>query len=272
MKQNCNDLLFRASECGNLMGTIGLTDKQKVKLNELADRKNDPKAKPLTTNMENELSELEDKLLNPEVPEGLQKYLTECYIQYHYGRSKKLENKYITKGLEVEKMSLDLYDVVCNKLGGVLVQNETRLNNEYITGKPDVFKGDTVLDLKSSWDLFTFFDSMDKVNKTYYWQLQAYMALTGLHKAELAYCLIDTPLALIHDEQRRLQWKMNAMDNDPEYVKACEEIEFNHQYPDIPKEKRVHVHYIERNEQDIQALYERVRFCRNWINKKFYQQ
>ncbi len=271
MKQNCNDLLFRAHGCGNLMVTIGLTDNQKSKLTELSDRKSDPKAKPLTANMVNELSELERKLNNPEIPDGLQKYLTEYYIQYHYGRTKKLENNYITKGLEVEKMSLNLYDVVCNKLGKTLEENHERFNNEYITGRPDVFKGDVVLDLKSSWDIYTFYDSMPKVNKTYYWQLQAYMALTGLQKAELAYCLIDTPLALIHDEQRRLQWKMNAMDNDPEYVKACEEIEFNHQYPDIPKEKRVHVHYIERNDQDIQALYDRVRFCRNWINEKFYK-
>lgn len=274
---NFDSYLFRCNSLSQIMVTIGLTDNQKARLIELSDRKENAeigKAKVLTTNMEIELSDLIRKNNSPELPEGLQKFLTECYINHHYGRSKKLTNKYVTKGLEVEKMSLDLYDGQKNKLGRILMLNEDRITNDWISGKPDILKEDgTVIDLKSSWDLFTFFDSKEKVNTTYYWQLQGYLALTGRNLAELAYCLIDTPLPLVHDEQRRLMWQMNAMtDNDPDYKEACEEIEFNHMYNDLEPSERIHIHYIKRNEEDIQRIYKRVELCRKWVNEKYYSQ
>lgn len=272
-----DSFLFRCNSLNQIMVNIGLTENQKARLIELSDRQELAavgKAKALTANMEIELSELIRKNDNPDLPEGLQKFLNECYIQHHYGRTKKLKNKYITKGLEVEKFSLDLYEMQKNKLGRQLRQNEQRINNAWISGKPDILKEDgTVIDLKSSWDLFTFFDSKEKVNNTYYWQLQGYLALTDRKLAELAYCLIDTPLPLVHDEQRRLMWEMNAMtDNDPDYKLACEEIEFNHMYNDLEPSERIHIHYIKRNDEDIQRIYKRVELCRDWVNKKYYSQ
>ncbi len=59
-------------------------------------------------------------------------------------------------------------------------ENEERITNEYITGVPDV-NTDVLIDVKSSWDAFTFFEKVvedELKNKDYYYQLQGYMWLT----------------------------------------------------------------------------------------------
>ena len=62
-----------------------------------------------------------------------------------------------------------------------------RIKNDWITGECDIFTGDTVIDIKSSWSLTTFplLASMGE-NSGYEWQLRAYMMLWDCPSAALA--------------------------------------------------------------------------------------
>lgn len=198
--------------------------------------------------------------------ETTKKYLVEVYIQRQYQREKDIENKYITKGLQVEEDSITLYS---QHKGRFFKKNESRFNNEYIAGTPDIILDNEIIDVKSSYDIFTFYNSkMGGLNKDYYFQLQGYMALTGAQKAKLVYCLVDTPNAIFLRELNSLKWQMGVVDDsDKLFQEAANKLEENMRYSDIPIEERVHEIDIERNDSDIQKLYTRIKECRKWINE-----
>lgn len=175
-------------------------------------------------------------------------FLLKEYIRVKYGRKYDIKSKYLKKGLAVEEDNITLYSRLKKKF---FKKNTERLSNEWIEGEPDLFEGEIILvalciiDLKSSWDIFTFYDTVlemvegakkdkikaekkaskkDKdtddepdnsiyfngVNPEYYWQLMGYKALTGASHSKLAYGLIDTPDALIEKEKASLLFEMGG--------------------------------------------------------------
>ena len=142
------------------------------------------------------------------------------------------------------------------------------MSNEFITGEWDILKNEIVTDIKTSWDIFSFFKAKNEtLNKDYYFQLHGYMSLTGAKSATLAYCLVNTPLNLIEQEKKNLWFKLNCPDLESiEYLAGCEEIERLSIYEDIPVNERVFEIEIERNEETIEAINKRVLECREWMN------
>jgi hypothetical protein len=200
-------------------------------------------------------------------------HLMECYVAQTYGRYKDVTNKYIEKGIVAEEDSIDLYSVVKKH---VFVKNTEVISNDHFVGTPDLYlgesihKADTVIDLKTSWDIFTFFGTMAKaLDKRYFWQLQAYMDLTGAKQAKLVYCLVNTPFKLIEDQKKNLMWTMAVIDPDADeaYQKACEQVEKNSVYDDIPMEKRYIEETIERDQDAIDKAHTRVEDCREFLNQ-----
>ena len=106
-------------------------------------------------------------------------YCEEWLKEQIYGRKKEFTSKYTNKGNIVEQSSLDF---VASELGyGSLVKNEESFMNDFLTGTPDAILDDHIIDVKNSWDCFTFPLFFNNVpNKAYYWQAQGYLALTGL--------------------------------------------------------------------------------------------
>jgi hypothetical protein len=171
-------------------------------------------------------------------------HLIDIYVATKYGRQTDVSNKYIEKGLQVEEDSITLYSRVKKVF---FKKNSEHLSNEFIKGTPDLYTGlevraaDTIIDIKSSWDIYTFFRVHTKeLNKLYYWQLQGYMALSGARSAKLVYCLVDTPLTFLLDEKRKLFYRMNAgTEENKLYQAACEELEKAMTFSDIPMNERV---------------------------------
>lgn len=204
--------------------------------------------------------------------EGAKTHLIDVYVQNKYGRQTDIQNKYLIKGNMVEEDSITLYSRVKKSF---FKKNEKHLTNEYIKGTPDLYTGtsiekaETIIDIKSSWDVFTYFRNKVKgVSDLYYWQLQGYMALSGAKSAILAFCLVDTPDVLIDDAKRKLMWSMNAgTTENPDYIKACEEIDRAMTFGDIPMIERVMTFPVERNEDDIDRIYSRILKAREYLQK-----
>lgn len=204
--------------------------------------------------------------------EGAKTHLVDVYVSAKYGRQTDIQNRYVNKGLMVEEDSITLYSRVKKTF---FKKNEKHLANDFIKGTPDMFTGleieaaDTIIDVKSSWDLFTFFRVHTKdINSLYWWQLQGYMALTGARSANLAYCLIDTPEMLINDEKRKLMYKMGcATEESSDFLKACEELDLSMKYADIPLNERVIEFVVERDNDAIETLYQKVTKARQYLNE-----
>lgn len=205
------------------------------------------------------------------ISETTKAHLVDKFVSVKYGRQSDIQNRYTIKGLAVEEDSISLYSRFTKKY---FKKNEVQLENEFITGTPDLYIGesieaaDHIIDLKSNWTIFQYFRTTIKdIDKMYYWQLQGYMALTGAESATLAYCLVDTPDQLIFDEKRKLLWKMGVTtDQDPDYLAACDELDRLMKYEDIPMQEKVLETKIERNEDDIQRLYKRIEYCREYMD------
>lgn len=200
-------------------------------------------------------------------------YCRQLYREMMYEREKEIYSKYLEKGLQVEEDAITLYSRVKKVL---FLKNTERLTNEFVSGHPDLYIGkdirhaDEVNDIKSSWDLFTFPFPSDPLNDDYDWQLQTYMALTGAKTSKLIYCLIDTPEVLINDEKRKLLWKMGVTtDLNPDYQAACVEIDKNMRFTDIPMKDRICEFIINRDDEKIERIYQRVRRCRYYLEELY---
>lgn len=186
-------------------------------------------------------------------------YLQELAIEELYGKRKDFSSKYTDKGNKVEDDAIKLAEQVLDL--GFMIKNEEHFENDYLTGTPDV-STDIILDVKSSWDATTFpFFAEDIPNKDYYYQLQGYMALTGKTKAYLCYCLINTPELMVEDEVRRAHWKEYLIDESDE---LREHVEAQHNFDNIPAEKRLKTFVVEYDEKIVQSIYERIDECRKY--------
>jgi hypothetical protein len=204
--------------------------------------------------------------------ETTQSYLVDIYVYEMFGRYSEFSNKYVQKGLMIEEDSITLYSRIKKEF---FQKNEKLLENDFIRGTPDLYvgkninKAEIIIDIKSSWDIFTFFRTFTKkLNKDYWWQLQGYMALTGATSARLAYCLLNTPEMLVNDEKRRLMYQMGcATTENPDYIKACEELDKSMKYDDISLERRLNEIYIERDDEAIDTIYKKVNSAREFLIK-----
>lgn len=179
-----------------------------------------------------------------------------------YDRKKEFSNKYTNKGLAVEQ---DAIDYVSDVLGyGFLLKNEESLKNDYLTGTPDIILNNLVIDIKSSWDCFTFPLFEDEIkNQDYVWQGQGYMALTGAETFRVIYVLMDTPEDIIFREASSFCWK-NDMELNDEILKEFTE---KMTYKNIPHELRTKTFEFKRDEEKINSIYKRVEECREYIHK-----
>lgn len=223
------------------------------------------------------------------IGETAKKYLKQYYRELKYDRKKDISNKYIEKGLAQEEAGIDLLSITLNKL---LKKNDKRLSNNYVTGEPDCFIGETIttvtegFDIKCSWDLFTLPYKDDKLLSDYYYQAHCYMWLTGALKWNIAYCLLNTPLHLIQKEKERIYYSLNCPEeNDPTYIEKLIEVEKNNifdsfeffkDYPhydlackdwnfDIPKEERIVMFEVQRDEAVIEQIIDRIIEARKYI-------
>lgn len=179
-----------------------------------------------------------------------------------FNREKEFSNKYIMKGLIVEDHSIDMISEVMGY--GMLLKNEQYYEDEHMTGTPDIIipKLKTVIDAKSSWDIFTFpYFETENPNSNYYWQGQGYLALTGLDKFKLCYCLTDTPDHIIESEMRSYAYRNGYEVEDLKYSEWLK----RHTYSDIPIEMRVKTFEFGRDEEAISKIKERVEEIRNYI-------
>lgn len=250
-----------------MSGTIGITDIQQARLNELQTRKQGAAngtagVKALTPNMEKELTDLIYKRDHPQLPQGAKTFLKTWVKEKMFNRKQDWKSIVVDKGLAVEPMGIELIARVYNIEG--LAKNDEFFSNDYMHGFPDLVH-DMVRDVKSSWDLFTFpmFDE-EMPNKDYWWQLQGYMELTGIKQASIDYVLIDTPMPLVQQDLRKLYYQSGGKAEEwtPD---RYEELYPNYRFDDIPEYLRVKSFTVTYDPSVAAQIEQRVLMARDYI-------
>ena len=145
---------------------------------------------------------------------GAKTVLDNMAKEFVYGFNEVISGKYMEKGVIVEDQAIELYNSV---FFTNYKKNTERKTNDWLTGECDIFTGDKIIDIKSSWSLPTFPATAEEgQNKGYEWQLRAYMMLWNVGEAEIAYCMVNTPDELIKFEQEELHF----VDHIPEHLRV----------------------------------------------------
>lgn len=160
-------------------------------------------------------------------------------------------NKYTEKGNELEDQAIRLSGL---KRGLALKKNTERRENDWITGECDIYvpSRKLIIDTKCSWDIGThpFFidEATEKTKKSGYdIQMQGYMWLWDCEEAQIDFCLLPTPEALI-----------NTWQDSTKFIDLVEQ---------IPQSKRITTVTIKRDEKLIEKIKQRVK-----IAQDYYQQ
>jgi hypothetical protein len=262
--------LIRCSAIGSIMTNPkgSITEKQLKRMDELFARE---RAGTLTEKMLETLEELtEKKLLSAQLSESAKKYLVKAYAIEKYNRIPDVTTKQMVKGTTAEDAAIDLFSFIEDRAHE---KNRQQLRNDFICGTPDLFDGkdilesDEVIDVKCSWDIFTFLANISNpFNQMYYYQLQGYMALTGAKKGTLAYCLVNTPDEMINQEKKNAFFRMQCVtEEDPRFKARALTIERNMIFDDIPAQERVLKYSIDRDDAVITQIYEKVKKCREFL-------
>lgn len=182
-----------------------------------------------------------------------------------YNRKKEFTSKYTIKGNINEDESIDFVSDFLNL--GFIVKNEKHFENDYLTGTPDIILPDLLIDVKNSWDCFTFPFFTNKIpNDDYYYQAQGYMELTGINKFKLVYTLTDTPFYLIEHEFKRYCYTNGYELEDTDLLEKFVE---KMTYKDIPIEKKIKIFDIGKDTDCINLIKSRVEECQQIINEKY---
>jgi hypothetical protein len=187
-------------------------------------------------------------------------YIEEQVLRAKYGVIKTFSSRYTDKGNLVEDEAIEMASNALEM--GFLYKNHEHFENEWLTGTPDVNTNDILLDVKSSWDATTFpFFATEIPTKDYYYQLQGYMELVGKTDALLVYCLVNTPIQMVEDEIRRAHWAAQLLEEDYD---LRDEVLKRHNFDHIPLNRRVKVFKVEKDEQVVNEIKERVELCREY--------
>lgn len=186
--------------------------------------------------------------------------LRELWIKEVFDREKYDTSKEMDKGILCEPDSMGLVHAVTNK---AFFKNKKTLSNSFLTGTPDVIKKDFIMDIKTSWNIFTFSSVTEQsAKKTYYWQLLGYMELTKTKTAELFYCLVNTPEDIIQGELYRLGFRIPELATSETLT---EKVRKNYIFDDIDPKLRLKHYTFEYSQDDIEKLRIRILEARIYL-------
>lgn len=248
-----------------------ITERQAARLVEL-DRKKD-----LTQKQAEEMGELiirRDNISKLILSDTYVSYLMEVYSWETAGKiavSKEMDIEFLQKGKAVEPASIELLSFIDDV---PYKKNDERVDNDFLTGIPDVYAGEMLMgcsklkDLKSIWDYPGFLCKIHSGTANGNTeQMQGYGDITGCADLEVVNALVDMPDIIIGDYKRRLMYKMEvATDENPEYKAASAKMEWSMRFGDISPHKRIFKMKVEPfTDFERQAVYDRVKVGRDWL-------
>jgi len=149
------------------------------------------------------------------------------------------------------------------------------IKNRYLKGILDCYIGksikniDKVTDIKTASSMQSLLSLIrdEETKSRYYWQIMGYLAITGASEGEVCHCLVSYSERIINDEINKFLQRTKNLGFDGDYIEQqIHRIKFNLTFDEIPIEQRIVRFKVERDEDAIKNIYEKVKFCRKWLN------
>lgn len=269
MSINWQEFKVRCSAINKIMSNSRsnpqLTEKQAERFKKLE------KKQPLTQKQAEEFAELLVKRANSAkviLSDTCIEYLMEEYAwRVHKKKpvSKELDIAYTRKGRLGEEDGIDLLSTVDNVY---YEKNTERIYNDFLSGEPDLRAENRIRDIKVIWDEPTFLKKMNTgLENGHADQLGGYGDILGITDLGIANCLVNMPEVMINDYKRKLFYQMEvATEEAPEFKAKWAELEDSMRFDDIPKHQRVYKIKVDPfTKERKQAIYDRVKVCREWL-------
>lgn len=194
---------------------------------------------------------------------GAKTLITDMVLRNELGYHEEVVVDSMYKGLMFESRSIGLVNSVLGPSDGYRQKNEDIIENDWVTGTPDIILDEYIEDIKTSENLRTFVKS--DVPKAYEVQLQTYMWLTGRKKARLIYCLLPDDETIIASRKNRLLYKFNYDDKNKDYLRLCDQIDTNNEAVNkLPKDKQIRVFDLNYDQSIIDLIKERVELAQDY--------
>ena len=180
------------------------------------------------------------------------------------------------KGTLVQTESIMMYSKVEGKL---FIENGVNLSNEWFTGTPDLYLGESIHnaeqvdDMKNSYLLSNFNDKMvETVTPGQKCQLNVYYSLCGASGGNIVHTLVSLPPDMFKKECDKLLWRMTnngeiATEYAPEYLYEVEKLKKKYIYDHIPEEERVFKQFVPKDDELIEEMKAKVPLLRKWLQE-----
>lgn len=232
-----------------------------------------------------ELQELESLIIKREELESTIKlssscidYLLTVYQNKRYGARYKylheddsISTSPMSNGTRTEVDSLKMLSKVT---GNKYYKYKNKISNGYLCGILDAIDGktikkaNTVIEIKG---VSTVKDILRRIGKPiepkYYLQMQGYLSITGKKYAELTYCVMPVHETVVADQKRLFYKKYENVYEIDILNKVWKKKEIKLRMDDIPINEKVLTYRIERNEEVINEIQNRVMDCRKWLSE-----
>lgn len=274
---NFNEFKCRCSSIGSMMSNSKdnpqITEKQLEELTELE------KKPTLTDKQKEKMAELLIKKENSKkviLSDTCIGYLMEWYAEKTAGKlavdKETMEIDSLEKGKLQENESLLLLSNIDDYY---YEKNEERVSNAYLTGEPDTFRGEfiinaeAILDTKSVWDYPTYLKQLNaKLQPNYVQQIKGYGDICNTNELYVVKCLVNMPDSMIENYKTRMAYKMKVDVNDIGFLKYFQKWENSMRFDDIDERLRVHKTQVEPfTEFERQQVYNKVIICREWLHE-----
>lgn len=179
----------------------------------------------------------------------------------------------LTKGKLMEETSITLLSIVD---GCIYYKNDERISNDYLSGEPDIFTGDNIMNAERITDIKNCFDypgflqkTQEELNPVYDWQVKGYCDISGARIGDVAHCLVDMPETIINDYKKKLFYKMEVpTEENLDFKEKWEIMERSMRFKQIPVHQRVFKQPVEPfTPEEQRFVYDKVKYCREWLWK-----
>ncbi len=175
---------------------------------------------------------------------------------------------FLKKGTDMESEAVQLLSKIDKSIYRLETENA---ENDYLVGRGDIIchDKDKVIDIKISWNVNSFLKSRTTPLSSKYWyQMQGYMELYNVNKAEVVFLLLNTPPELIEREKIKLinRFMIGEIDRD-KYEIDMGNIESSFTYSNLPISKRHFRYVVNREPKIFERVYKSTEKARVWLSE-----
>ena len=253
-----------------------ITEIQLKRMQELENKEN------ITEKQKDELAGLQLKQENSKIVVLSDTYIGYLMEEYAWRTdqmlavNKELDTHQINKGKDVEKDSVLLLSMV-DGIKYNYNEQKIRVENEYLSGEVDCWKGENIMgaeiigDLKNIWDYIGFLRKIHQpLSVANEKQVRGYLNITGAPQGFIADCLMDTPEYIKFQIKQKLFRKgMYLSEESADFLFDWSMYDRSMTFSDkfLPKE-RVNKKPVEpMNEFQTNFLYDQVKRGRDFLNE-----